>query len=271
MDIFLIIGVVAGLLSVVVGMIVKGANVAVLLNPAAAIIIIVGTVAAVMNSYPKKEFLKIPSVLRVLFSDKGKDHPCDIIKKLVELAQTARREGLLALEDLTENMESEFMKKGIGMVVDGNEQDYIREVLDIEIESMEDRHRLGAAIFTTAGGAAPTLGVLGAVIGLIGALGNLNDIEKLGHMIAAAFVATLYGIFFGYVICHPFATRLKRKSHEEITSMNIMLEGILAIQVGENPKSIETKLVGMLEPSDRLAYRDDKSKAKEKEKEVSYA
>lgn len=271
MDIFLIIGVITGLLSVVVGMIVKGANVAVLLNPAAAIIIIVGTIAAVMNSYPKKEFLNIPKVLGVLFSDKGKDQPGDLIRKLVELSQTARREGLLALEDFAENMDNEFMKRGIGMVVDGNEQDYIREVLDIEIESMEERHRLGASIFATAGGAAPTLGVLGAVIGLIGALGNLNDIEKLGHMIAAAFVATLYGIFFGYVICHPFSNRLKRKSHEEIKSMNLMLEGILSIQIGENPKAIETKLVGMLEPSDRLKYIEHKEKAKEKEKEVSYA
>ena len=149
------------------------------------------------------------------------------------------------------------MKKGLEMVVDGLEPDLIKEVLEIEIESMEERHRLGATAFTTAGGTAPTLGVLGAVIGLIGALGNLNDIEKLGESIKSAFVATVYGIFTGYLIWHPFANRLKRKSQEEIKNMNIMLEGILAIQAGNNPKSIERKLVGMLEPKQRVRFEEN--------------
>lgn len=251
MDIFLIIGVLTGLGAVIVGMIVKGADPAVLLNPAAAIIILIGTTAAVMNSFPKKEFLRIPKIVGVLFNDKGKESPVEIIKKIIEMAQNSRKNGLLSLEAETQNMDNEFLKKGLGMVVDGIEPERIREVLEIEIESVEERHRSGAAIFTTAGGSAPTLGVLGAVVGLIGALGNLNDVEKLGHMIAGAFVATLYGIFVGYVVCHPFATRLKRKSHEEISNMHIILEGVLSIQAGENPKSIGMKLAGMLEPKER--------------------
>ncbi|NYC94289.1 flagellar motor component MotA [Clostridium acetobutylicum] len=141
------------------------------------------------------------------------------------------------------------------MVVDGVDPQHIAEVLEMEIESTEERHRGGALIFTTAGGAAPTLGVLGAVVGLIGALGNLNDTEKLGHMIAGAFVATLYGIFFGYVICHPFASRLKRKSLEEINVMRIITEGILDIQSGNNPKSIEKKLIGTLSPKQRQSIQ----------------
>ena len=256
MDIFLIIGVITGLLSVVVGMIVKGADVMVLLNPAAAIIILVGTTAAVMNSFPKKDFLRIPKVLAVLFKEKETADPVAIIRQIIEMSQTTRKNGLLALESVVQATDNRFMKKGLEMVVDGIEQDYIREVQSIEIEKMEERHRSGASILTTAGGAAPTLGVLGAVIGLIGALGNLNDTEKLGHMIAAAFVATLYGIFFGYVICHPFASRLKRKSYEEISSMYIILEGILSIQAGENSKSIEKKLTGMLEPKDRAKFEN---------------
>lgn len=256
MDIFLIIGVITGILAVVVGMIVKGADVAVLLNPAAAIIILVGTTAAVMNSFPKKEFLKIPKIVGVLFSQKEKEDPRAIIKQILEMAQLARKEGLLSLEQHTQNLKNEFLKKGLGMVIDGIEQDYIKDVLTIEIESTEERHRAGASIFSTAGGSAPTLGVLGAVIGLIGALGNLDDTEKLGHMIAAAFVATLYGIFVGYVVCHPFATRLKRKSQEEINIMYIIIEGVLSVQAGENPKSIEMKLLGMLEPAERLKFEN---------------
>ncbi|SFB35394.1 flagellar motor stator protein MotA [Clostridium frigidicarnis] len=252
MDIFLVIGVITGLLAVVIGMMVKGANVAVLLNPAAAIIILIGTTAAVMNSFPKNEFLKIPKILGALFKEKQKEDKGSIIMQIVEMSKTSRKNGLLSLEKAIESIPNKFMKKGLGMVVDGTEPDTIREILEIEIDGMEERHRLGAMIFTTAGGAAPTLGVLGAVVGLIGALGNLNDIEKLGHMIAGAFVATLYGIFFGYVVCHPFASRLKRKSHQEIGSMYLILEGILAIQAGANPKSIQEKLIGMLEPDERI-------------------
>ncbi|ENK1243561.1 flagellar motor stator protein MotA [Clostridium sporogenes] len=252
MDIFLIMGVIIGLLAVIVGMMVKGANIVVLLNPAAAIIILIGTMAAVMNSFPKNEFIKIPKILGVLFKEKGKEDQASIIIQIVELSKTSRKDGLLSLEKVVENMQNKFMKKGLSMVVDGTEAGYIREVLEMEIESIEERHRLGASIFTTAGGAAPTLGVLGAVVGLIGALGNLNDVEKLGHMIAGAFVATLYGIFFGYVVCHPFASRLKRKSHEEVSSMYIIVEGVLAIQEGVNPQKIQEKLIGMLEPSERI-------------------
>lgn len=235
----------------VVGMIVKGANVAVLLNPAAAIIILVGTTAAVMNSFPKHEFMRIPKLFGKVFSEPKAIEPAEILRQIAELAEISRKEGLLSLEGKIQAMDNEFMKKGLLMVIDGADPALVKEVLSAEIDSMEDRHRAGASVFSSAGSYAPTLGVLGAVIGLIGALGNLNDTEKLGHMIAAAFVATLYGIFLGYVVCHPFATRLKRKSHEEIKTMSIIIEGILAIQAGENPKLIKLKLSGLLDPSER--------------------
>ncbi|HWQ29949.1 MAG TPA: flagellar motor stator protein MotA [Negativicutes bacterium] len=259
MDIFLVIGIIVGLASVIVGMIVKGANVAVLLNPAAAIIILIGTTAAVMNSFPRKEFLNIPKIVGALFRENSHNEEVEIINKIVEMAQLARKEGLMALEQAVAGMNNKFLQKGLGMVVDGIQPEYVRDVLNTEIECLEERHRACASIFSTAGSASPTLGVLGAVIGLIGALGNLNDTEKLGHMISAAFVATLYGIFLGYVVCHPFASRLKRKSQEEVHGMNIILEGILSIQAGENPKSIEVKLVSMLEPKQRIPFEKSNS------------
>lgn len=251
MDIFLIIGLVSGLLSVVVGMIVKGADIAVLLNPAAAIIILVGTAAAVMNSFPKEEFLNIPKLLGVLFKDKKGDDPVSLIEQLVNMSKETRKNGLLALEGMIERIENDFMKTAIEMIVDGTDPQYVREVLSDEIAYMEERHRAGAMLFTTMGSAAPTLGVLGAVVGLIGALGNLNDTEKLAHMIAAAFVATLYGIFVGYIVGHPFASRLKRKSQVESDKMQIILEGAIAIQQGVNPNAIEKKLMSLLKPKDR--------------------
>jgi chemotaxis protein MotA len=265
MDLFLIFGIIMGGLAVVVGMFVKGANVAVLLNPAAAIIILVGTIAAVMNSFPRREFLNIPAILGALFREKGKQNSAALVEQIAEMSMQARKDGLLSLESAVQNMDNRFLKKGLGMVIDGIEHDYIKDVLDTEIESMEERHRAGAAIFSAAGSYAPTLGVLGAVIGLIGALGNLEDTEKLGHMIAAAFVATLYGIFIGYVLCHPIASRLKRKSHEEVQHMRIMTEGILSIQGGENPNSIKGKLAGMLDPKDRKKLEESESEKKGKE------
>ncbi|HOP74528.1 MAG TPA: flagellar motor stator protein MotA [Bacillota bacterium] len=251
MDIFLVIGLITGGLAVVVGMHVKGADIAILLNPAAAIIILIGTTAAVMNSFPKKEFLNIPKIIRALFVEKGKQDSIAVVDYIVNVAQQARKEGLLSLEAGLKNIDNRFLKKGLSMVIDGMDPNYIKAALELEIDSMEERHRAGAAIFSAAGSYAPTLGVLGAVVGLIGALGNLEDTEKLGHMIAAAFVATLYGIFVGYVVCHPIASRLKRKSHEEINMMHIITEGVLSVQAGENPRSIKMKLAGMLEPAER--------------------
>ena len=257
MDIFLIIGLVGAFMVVLAGLLLKGASITILLSGEAIMVIIVGSLVGIINSFPKGEVVKLPKILGVLFSDKGKQDPAEIIAQLVEMSQTTRRDGLLSLESTIQGLENKFMKKGLEMVVDGLEPDLIKEVLEIEIESMEDRHRLGATVFSTAGGTAPTLGVMGAVIGLIGALGNLNDIEKLGESISSAFVATVYGIFLGYLVFHPFSSRLKRKSQEEIKNMNIMLEGILAIQAGNNPKSIERKLVGMLEPKQRIRFEEN--------------
>lgn len=254
MDIFLIIGLVVGLGAVSTGLLLKGVGVGILINGEAVIVILVGTAAMVMNSFPKNEFLNIPKLFGAAFKEKSKEDPVDIINQMINMAYETRKNGLLSLEGKLQEMSNEFMKQGLEMVVDGTEPEYIRQVLSDGIEAMEERHRGNASIFTTAGGGSPTLGVLGAVIGLIGALGNLNDTTKLGESIAAAFVATIYGIFFGYVVWHPLASRLKRKSHEEVSIKQIILEGVLAIQEGKNPKTIEKKLLSMLKPKDRKRF-----------------
>ena len=250
MDFFLLIGIILGLISVVVGMIVKGANVAVLINPAAAIIIFVGVIAAVINSFPSSDIKKIPKIFGVLLKNKEYDLKTTI-NTIVELANQARRDGLLSLEGAIQNLEDPFLRKGLEMVVDGIAAEQIQEIMENEIYGIEERHRIGSSIFKTAGTSSPTLGVLGAVIGLIGALGNLEDVEALGHMISAAFVATLYGIFFGYVLFSPFSSRLSLKSEQEVQMMSIIVEGVLAIQAGQSPKSIEKKLYSLIDPKKR--------------------
>lgn len=248
MDIFLLIGIFLGLFAVIVGMIVKGANVLALLNPAAAIIIFIGTFAALINSYPRKDIKRLPKIFGVLFKNQSFDTG-ELVETILGLAQKARREGVLSLEGDVNALENPFLKNGMEMVVDGMNPDQIKEIMENEVMSLEARHGTGAAMMKTAGSSSPTLGVLGAVIGLIGALGNLNDVDALGHMISAAFVATLYGIFLGYVILIPFGNRLARKSQEEVDYMLIAIEGILAIQSGQNPNTIERKLNGLMDPN----------------------
>ncbi|MBC9785387.1 flagellar motor stator protein MotA [Heliobacterium chlorum] len=253
MDTAVVAGLFLGIFAVVGGMIAKGADVSVLVNPAAIIIIFVGTFAALLNSFPMNEVKKIPTLFRIIFKEQKLTAPKVIIDQMTEMAQQARREGLLSLEAAIEKLEEPFLKNGIRLIVDGQGEEFVRELLEAEIAAMEERHRVGAMIFTSAGSYAPTLGVLGAVIGLIGALGNLNDVEKLGHMIAAAFVATLFGIFTGYVLWHPFATKLKRKSQEEVKLKTMMLEGILSIQVGSSPIQIREKMMIHLTQTERQA------------------
>lgn len=240
-----------GFVSVVVGMIVKGADVTVLMNPAAIIIIGVGTIAALINSYPASDIKRLPKIFGVLFKSEANSSSKELVETIMSLAQKARQEGILALETTVDQLKPSFLKNGMEMVVDGVAVEQIEETLHNEISALEERHRVASGMLKTAGSSSPTLGVLGAVIGLIGALGNLNDIDALGHMISAAFVATLYGIFFGYVILIPFGSRLARKSEEEVHNMMIAVEGIIAIQAGHNPNTIERKLNGMLDPKDK--------------------
>lgn len=175
----------------------------------------------------------------------------ELIPMFSEWAQIARREGLLALEANLNEIDDEFLKNGMSMAVDGQSADFIRDVLTEEVEAMEERHQVGAGIFTQAGTYAPTLGVLGAVVGLIAALADMSDTEALGHAISAAFVATLLGIFTGYVLWHPFANKLKRKSKQEVKVREVMIEGILSILEGQAPKVIEQKLLMYVSPSER--------------------
>ncbi|GIN59790.1 flagellar motor stator protein MotA [Lederbergia ruris] len=251
MDKTTLIGLIMGIVAVGVGMVMKGVSLAALLNPAAILIIIVGTAASVIIAFPTSEIKRVPKLLGIIFKEKKGYQPKDVILEFSELAQLARKEGLLALEAKLDDVKDPFMRSGLNLAVDGQNADYIRDVLNEEIDAMEERHHSGAQIFSQAGTYAPTLGVLGAVIGLIAALGNMDNTEELGRAISAAFIATMLGIFTGYVLWHPFANKLKRKSQEEIRLKSMMVEGILSILEGEAPRIIEQKLSSYLPASER--------------------
>lgn len=257
MDKTSLIGVILGFIAIGVGMVLKGVSPVVLLNPAAILIILLGTIAAVVIAFPTSELKRVPKLFGILFKEQKVQKTTDLIRLFTEWAQLARKEGLLALEAKTNEVEDPFLKNGLSLSVDGQSAEYIRDVLTEEIEAMEERHRAGAQIFTQAGTYAPTLGVLGAVIGLIAALGNMSDVDTLGHAISAAFVATLMGIFTGYVLWHPFANKLKRKSQIEADQKYLMIEGVLSILEGESPRVIEQKLASYLPVSERRKFLED--------------
>jgi chemotaxis protein MotA len=259
MDKTSLIGVILGFVAIGVGMVLKGVQPSVLLNPAAILIIIAGTIAAVTIAFPTNEIKKVPQLFKILFTEQKLMEPTQLIRMFSEWAQLARKEGLLALEAKTAEVDDEFLRNGLSLAVDGQSADYIRDVLTEEIEAMEERHQTGALIFTQAGTYAPTLGVLGAVLGLIAALANMDDTVTLGHAISAAFVATLMGIFTGYVLWHPFANKLKRKSKQEAKLKFMMIEGVLSILEGEAPRVIEQKLASYLSAEEKRKFLEEGS------------
>lgn len=263
MDKASIIGVILGVTAIALGMYFKGVVFSALINPAAILIIIAGTTAAVITAFPMSELKRVPKLFKILFSEQQLVKPEELIKTFSEWAVIARKEGLLALESIADQVDNQFLKNGLNLAVEGQSADYIRDILTEEIEAMEERHLSGAAIFSQAGTYAPTLGVLGAVLGLIAALGNMADIEKLGHAISAAFVATMLGIYTGYVLWHPFANKLKRKSQQESKIKEMMVEGILSIIEGEAPRTIEQKLTSYLPAEDRKKWLEGEVKQDE--------
>lgn len=250
MDIFLIIGLVLGAICIMMALILKGASVAMLLNGEVAVIIFGGMIAAVLSSYTMADIKRLPKVMKVLMSNEEPDLN-GTIEKMVELSNIARREGLLALEAPVDELDDPFMKQGLELVVDGAEAEQIRDLMESEVDAMETRHHRMSGLFKTAGATSPTLGVMGAAIGLIGALGNLSDINKLGPMIASAFVATIFGIFMGYLVMMPFATRLEAKNEEEVLLKTLIIEGVMDIQAGHSAKVIEQKLYAQIPPEKR--------------------
>lgn len=238
-----VIGLIAGVISIFVGMVVKGAPLSALANPAAFLIIIGGTISCLFNAFTMEQMSKVPTLFKLLMRSSEEQSKGELVKTFVELSQLARREGILALESRVEDIQDPFFKNGLSMVIDGMDPEFVGDVLDAELTIMEQRHAEMRSIFSQAGTYAPTLGVLGAVVGLIAALSDMSDINKLTHAIAAAFVATILGIFTGYVLWLPFANKLKIKSENEVGFKRMIMEGILSLQAGDSPTQIESKLM----------------------------
>jgi chemotaxis protein MotA len=240
-DLSTIIGILVGIMSLIGGYLLEHGILSALVIGSAALIVFGGTFGAVIVSFPMSQLKKLPLALKMAFKEPPYD-PLVVIEDMVEMATVARREGVLALEQRAQEHPNPFLKDGLMMVVDGTDPELTRQILELEMDSMEHEHEGLAKMFEAAGGYAPTMGIIGTVMGLIEVLGNLTTPETLGPKIAVAFTATLYGVASANVIYLPIANKIKVRSKATITEMELMLEGILALQAGENPQLIKKKL-----------------------------
>ncbi len=258
MELTTILGVIMGVVSVVGAMYFKHISYGVFLNPAAIFVIFVGTIATILNSFPGKDLKDLGKLFGIIFTaDKNSSGELETIKVMVDLAGEVRKDGLLSLESKAESLEDPFLKKGLRMVIDGFGDEYVFDVLSAELEAMGERHAKNASIFSSAGAYAPTLGVLGAVFGLIAAMSHIDDTEAMAEAISAAFIATILGIFTGYVLWNPFATKLKMKSKREVLEKSIIVEGLLSIQKGDSPIMVEGKLLSLIPQSQQDRYNQE--------------
>jgi chemotaxis protein MotA len=238
-----------------VAVIMEGGNPMSFLNIPAFLIVIGGTMGATIAS-TKASTAKL-SIKAVALAFKGKEFDLGAATdKMVTLSEKARRDGLLALEDDVEALGDDFAKKGVQLIVDGADSDLVRAILDSEVSGMSERHAQVSKILATAGGFAPTLGVLGTVMSLVHVLENLSDPSGLGHSIAGAFIATLYGVGSANLVFLPIANKLKELSSEELAYRELMLEAILSIQAGDNPRMLREKLETFIEPGARGSERE---------------
>ena len=245
MDILSVTGLVLALFAVLVGAVLKGAGIMSLVSAAAFMIVVVGTVAAICIQTPWSVMRRALGIFSWVVRPPAGDGR-SLIAKIVEWSNTARKQGLLGLEPQIERESDEFVRKVLQLVVDGNEPDSIGNVMNVELQAREHADITAAKVFEGMGVYSPTLGIIGAVLGLMAVLQNLADPSRLGHGIAAAFTATVYGIGLANLFFLPVAAKLKLIIQRQTALREMVIEGMLSIAQGDNPRAIEAKLQGYL-------------------------
>lgn len=258
MDIFTILGLIVGFGAMVLTVSMEGGSIAHLWEPSAAVIVFGGTFGAALISFPKENILALPKLFgQAMQQNKFAMGPVEVVSFFVELANKARRDGLLSLEEEGAKVKDDFLKKGVQLIVDGVDPKMVREILETDSALVGERHAAGYMVLEGMGGYAPTMGIIGTVMGLVNVLGNLSSPDELGPAIAVAFIATLYGVSSANLLWLPIGSKLKKKSQAEIYLRDLMIEGVIAVQAGDNPRIIKDKLDAYLSP---LQRRRTKSK-----------
>src|SRR4051794_7469282 len=259
------IGLVVAIVGLYLGATMEGSNPMAILSPSAMSIVLGGTLGAVIVGTSFASITNIPKMYMKAMSPPQFDLNAKVAE-LVGYAEAARRDGLLALDEVTSTIEDPYTQKGLQLVVDGTDPDLVADILESENEAMRKRHAASVQPFDKAGGYAPTMGIIGTVFGLIHVLGNLDKPETLGPSISAAFVATLLGVASANVVYLPVGARLKQLSQEELHARALIVEGILSIQAGDNPRVVQEKLVTFVPPALRTDADEAAAAAKAEKK-----
>lgn len=250
MDLATLLGLLIGFGGLIGGFLWEGGNLGMLWVKTAAMIVFGGTIGVTILSFTMEELKTLPYFCKIVFSQSQINY-MEVLDRLVETADKARREGLLSLESQLSDIDNKFLSRGLQLVIDGTDPDLTRNMLEMEIEAFENKEKVGYDVFMAAGGFAPTMGIIGTVMGLVHVLSNIAAPDQLAGAIAVAFLATLYGIGTANAICIPFANKIKLKTSKSVLLMELILEGILSIQAGENPRVIKEKLMTFLPPESR--------------------
>lgn len=254
MDISTVLGLLLGVVFIIGGIITSG-QIDSYIHIPSIIIVLGGTIASTLASFPLKNFLNTSRVIKKAFSYK-ETSPDEVIEEIISLANIARKEGLLALEEYAEELQDDFLQKGIMLIVDGTDPELVRNILETELTFLEERHMDGQSIFETMGTYAPAFGMIGTLIGLINMLKHLDDPSMIGPNMSVALVTTFYGSILANVVFLPLARKLKIRSKSEVLVKELTVEGLLSIQAGENPRIIEEKLKTFIPPEMRKNYKN---------------
>lgn len=249
MDLATVIGI-ALAFGLVVSGIMSGSSLMVFVDVPSMLIVGGGTLGATLVNYPLPHMLGVLRVFKQAFLTKSQS-PAQIITQFMEYANRARREGILALEPLLRDIKDDFLRKGLQLTVDGLEPQTIQEILQTEVSYLEDRHEAGANLLATMGSVAPALGMIGTVIGLVQMLQRMSDPSSIGPAMAVALITTFYGALLANLVFNPMSGKLKLRSKEEVLVREMIVEGVLSISKGENPRIIEEKLNSYLPPKER--------------------
>lgn len=256
MDFATIGGLIIGFAALIVGFLLEGGGIGALSSHTAFIIVIGGTIGATVVSFSVEELKKIPSYLKEAFTERQYDLQ-GLIEDMVKMANQARREGLLTLEQSLKDIPDQFLRRGLQMVIDGVEGTRLREMMETEIYCSKQRDKNGIQIFETAGGYGPTMGIIGTVMGLVNVLGNISNPEELSHSIAVAFIATLYGVASANLLWLPIASKLKVRSQKQLLYKELALEGIMSLQSGEASSLMKEKMLAFIDEKERDIFQKE--------------
>jgi len=252
MDITTLLGLTIGIGAVIASFLMEGGRLSSLIQAPAMVLVICGTFGAAITTIPFGELKSLPKLIGIVLFDKQLNSQ-QLIDLICDLAYKSRKNGLLSLENELPKIKDSFLKKALQLSVDGFETNKIREILEIEMSYIEERHKVGAAFFQKLGGFSPTFGIIGTVLGLIHALGNMENSAGMASSIAAAFIATLWGVALANIIYLPISDKLKAKHQYEALYLDIICEGVICLSMGDNPRVIRMKLMSFLLPNKRGA------------------